>query len=81
MPRISKSGCHHGGSHRIPEEKKVAEQYGVYVIDVFYESGIDESNFEEYMEEGGLHLNREGREKYARFLAQKTTELLKEKNE
>ncbi len=65
----------------VETEKKVAEQYGVYVIDVFYESGIDESNFEEYMEEGGLHLNREGREKYARFLAQKTTELLKEKNE
>lgn len=60
--------------------KRVAKQYGVYVIDGFHEAGINESNYEEFMEEGGLHLNREGREKYARFLAEKTEELLKEKS-
>lgn len=65
----------------VETEKKVAEEYGVYVIDSFHEVGIDESNYEEYMEDGGLHLNREGREKYARFLAEKTKELLKEKSQ
>lgn len=62
-------------------EKQVAAEYGLYVIDVFYESGIDESNYEEYTEEGGLHLNKAGRELYARFLAEKVTKLLEEKSE
>lgn len=65
----------------VETEKRIAEQYGLYVIDAFGEAGIDETNYEEYMEEGGLHLNREGREKYARFLAEKTKELLKEISE
>lgn len=65
----------------VDAEKKVAAEYGLYVIDVFGGSGIDETNYEQYMESGGLHLNREGREKYARFLAEKTEELLEEKNE
>lgn len=64
----------------VEAEKKVAAEYGLYVIDVFGGAGIDESNYAQYMESGGLHLNREGREKYARFLAEKTEELLEEKN-
>lgn len=65
----------------VEAEKKVAAEYGLYVIDAFGKAGIDETNYERYMESGGLHLNREGREKYARFLAEKTAELLEEKNE
>ncbi len=65
----------------VEAEKKVAAEYGLYVIDVFDGIGIDETNYEQYMESGGLHLNREGREKYARFLAEKTEELLEAKNE
>lgn len=61
-------------------EKRVAGQYGLYVIDALGEAGIDETNYEEYMEAGGLHLNKAGREKYARFLAEKTEDLLKERS-
>lgn len=64
----------------VETEKKVAAQYGLYVIDAFAESGIDESNYESYMEGGGLHLNKAGREIYARFLAEKIKALLEERN-
>lgn len=62
-------------------EKEIAAEYGLYVIDVFGGIGIDESNYEQYTDGGGLHLNKEGREVYARFLAEKVTELLEEKGE
>lgn len=61
--------------------KKVAAEYGLYVIDVLGEVGIDETNYEEYMESGGLHLNKAGRELYARFLAEKIKNLLEVKSE
>lgn len=61
-------------------EKQVAAQYGLYVIDVFGELGIDESNYETYMEPGGLHLNHAGRELYARFLAEEVKKILEEKS-
>ena len=51
----------------------------MYVIDAFRESGIDETNYEEYME-GGLHFNRAGRELYGRFLAEEMMKLSKETN-
>lgn len=66
-------------SQYVETEKMVAAQYGIYVIDAFGELGIDESNYEVYMEEGGLHFNKEGRELYARFLAEETKKLLEEK--
>lgn len=62
-------------------EKKIGAEYeGVYVIDAFWESGIDESNYREYME-GGLHLNKAGRELYGRFLAEEMKKLSEEMNE
>ena len=61
-------------------QKAVAAEYGVYVIDVLDGIGIDESNYEQYTDGGGLHLNKAGREMYARFLAEKTGELLEEKS-
>lgn len=61
-------------------EKRIAAEYGIFVIDVLDGIGIDESNYEQYTDGGGLHLNKEGREIYARFLAEKTEELLEEKN-
>lgn len=64
----------------VETEKQIAAEYGVYVIDVFYESGIDETNYEAFTDGGGLHLNREGRELYGRFLAEKVEELLEERN-
>lgn len=62
-------------------EKSIGAQYdGVYVIDAFWESGIDESNYNEYME-GGLHLNKAGRELYGRFLAEEMKKLSEETEE
>ena len=40
------------------------------MIDVFYEFGMDETNVMDLTEDG-MHLNLEGREAYARFLAEK----------
>lgn len=62
-------------------EKDIAAEYGLNVIDVLDGLGVDESNYEQYTDGGGLHLNKAGREIYARFLAEKTAELLKEKSE
>lgn len=61
-------------------EKEIAAEYGLDVLDVLNEVGIDETNYEEYMD-GGLHLNRKGRELYARFLAERIGKLLEEKSE
>lgn len=61
-------------------EKAVAAEYGLYVIDVLDGIGIDESNYEQYTDGGGLHLNKAGRERYARFLAEETKELLEERS-
>lgn len=60
--------------------KAVAAQYGLYVIDALYGAGIDEGNYEEYTDGGGLHLNKAGRERYARFLAEETRKLLEGMN-
>lgn len=61
-------------------EKSIGEAYGVHVIDAFWELGIDEDNYEEYME-GGLHLNGAGREFYGRFLAEQMRRIEEEKDE
>ena len=60
-------------------EKKIAKEYGLDVIDVFYEIGIDESNVMEYTRDG-MHLRHEGRQYYARFLAEKIEELSERNN-
>jgi hypothetical protein len=54
----------------VEREKEIAGQYGLRVIDVFYEFGMDETNVMDLTEDG-MHLNLEGREAYARFLAEK----------
>ena len=65
----------------VETEKKIGAEYeDVYVIDAFWESGIDESNYSEYME-GGLHLDQAGRELYGRFLAEEMIKLSEEINE
>lgn len=60
-------------------EKRIAEEYGLDVVDVFYEIGIDESNVMEYTRDG-MHLRHEGRQFYARFLAEKIEELSERDN-
>lgn len=62
------------------KEKEIAAEYGLDVIDVLGEAGIDETNYTEYLEDG-MHLNRDGRELYGRFLAERITELSEEKSE
>lgn len=62
-------------------EKEIAAEYGLFVIDVLDGLGVDESNYEQYTDGGGLHLNKAGREIYACFLAEKAAELLEEKSE
>lgn len=58
-------------------EKQIGEEYGVHVIDAFSEAGIDETNYQEYLE-GGLHLNKAGRELYGRFLAEQMKRIAEE---
>ncbi len=60
-------------------EKRIAEEYGLDVVDVFYEIGIDESNVMQYTRDG-MHLRNEGRQFYARFLAEKIGELSERDN-
>ena len=60
-------------------EKEIGEDYGVIVIDAFWELGIDDTNYQEYME-GGLHLNKAGRELYGRFLAEQMKQIAKERD-
>lgn len=62
------------------KEKEIAAEYGLDVIDVLEEAGIDETNYREYLEDG-MHLNRAGREVYGLFLAEKIEELTEEKSE
>lgn len=54
----------------VEQEKKVAAQYGLRVIDVFYEFGMDETNVMDLTEDG-MHLSPEGRKDYAHFLSEK----------
>jgi len=54
----------------VEAEKRIAAEYGLDVIDVFYEFGMDETNVMAYTEDG-MHLSNEGRQAYAHFLAQK----------
>lgn len=54
----------------VAQEKEIAVEYGLDVIDVFYEFGMDETNVMDRTEDG-LHLNDEARRAYARFLAEK----------
>lgn len=61
-------------------EKEIAAEYGVYVIDALNDLGFDETNFEEYTEDS-LHLNKAGRQMYARFLAEEIQELTERKSE
>lgn len=61
-------------------EKEIAAEYGVYVIDALNDLDLDETNFKEYTEEGGLHLNKAGRQMYARFLAEEIQELTERKS-
>ena len=49
------------------QEKEIAAQYGLRVIDVYHEFGMDETNVMDLTEDG-MHLSHEGREAYARFL-------------
>ena len=60
-------------------EKEIAAEYGLDVIDVFYEIGFDESNIMKYTRDG-MHLRSEGRPVYARFLADKIEELAERKS-
>lgn len=60
-------------------EKQIGEEYGVHVIDAFSEVGIDETNYQEYLE-GGLHLNKAGRERCGRFLAEQMKQIVKERD-
>lgn len=53
--------------------KEIAAEYGLVLVDAFYELGFDETNVKEYTEDG-MHLNQAGRQKYARFLAEKLGE-------
>lgn len=61
-------------------EKEIAVEYGLDVIDILGELGVDESNYKDYLLDG-MHLNKEGRAVYARFLAEKIGQLLEEKSE
>lgn len=51
----------------VEQEKEIAEQYGLRVIDAFHEFGMDETNVMDLTEDG-MHLSYEGRMAYARFL-------------
>lgn len=51
----------------VEKEKEIAAQYGLRVIDVYHEFGMDETNVMDLTEDG-MHLSHEGREAYARFL-------------
>lgn len=62
------------------KEKEIAAEYGLDVIDVLEDVGINETNYEDYLEDG-MHLNEAGRELYARFLAEKIRQLSEEKSE
>lgn len=62
------------------KEKEIAAEYGLDVIDVLGDAGINETNYEDYLEDG-MHLNRAGRELYARFLAEKISQLSEEKSQ
>lgn len=53
----------------VEQEKAIAVQYGLRVVDVFHEFGMDETNVMELTEDG-MHLNPEGRNAYARFLVE-----------
>lgn len=61
-------------------ERQIGEEYGVYVIDAFSEAGIDETNYQGYTEDGGLHLNKAGRERYGRFLAEQMKQIAEERS-
>lgn len=50
-------------------EREIAEEYGVYYIDAYHESGIRQENAKEYLYDG-LHLTQEGREKLGQFVAE-----------
>lgn len=53
-------------------EKEIAEEYGLFVIDQYYDSGIYAENIEQYTLDG-LHFNEEGR----RLLAEPLIQYLK----
>lgn len=61
------------------KEKEIAADYGLGVIDVFYEIGFCEENIMDYTEDG-MHLDNTGRQYYARFLAEKIEELSERNN-
>ena len=61
------------------KEKEIAEDYGLGVIDVFYEIGFCEENIMDFTEDG-MHLDNTGRQFYARFLAEKMGELSERDN-
>lgn len=65
----------------VETEKQIAAEYGVYMIDALHEFDLNEENYAEYMEGGGLHLNKEGRRMYARFLAESIQEFAERKSE
>ncbi|MBE6704112.1 MAG: hypothetical protein E7583_02505 [Ruminococcaceae bacterium] len=54
--------------------KKLAEKYGLAVIDNYNNCGINHSNIEKYMPHDGIHCVGEGYELIASYVAKKTAE-------
>ncbi len=50
-------------------ELEIAAEYGIEIIDVFHNFGINAENAADYLFDG-LHLNAEGRRKYGQMLAE-----------
>lgn len=50
-------------------ELEIAEEYGIEVIDAFHDLGINATNSDDYQFDG-LHLNAEGRQLFAKMLAE-----------
>lgn len=51
-------------------EKEIAKEYDLLVVDSYYELGINKENIKQFSDDG-VHLNYDGRQKMAEFLASK----------
>lgn len=56
-------------------EKKIAEDYGLDLIDVFDNTGFNADNIREYTEDG-LHLNEDGRTIYGTYIGKQLKKIL-----
>lgn len=61
-------------------EREIAAAYDVDLIDMFAESGFDESNILDYTEDGE-HLNEEGRRIYGAYLGERIKEMARTQKE